>query len=380
MRQIIWFLSLGMLLFSCQNDTVQEEPSTNEYIPMTSRTDFGQTRDGIVIEKYQVTNKNGMRFSAIPLGATITELMVPDKTGKLVDVVLGFDSVEDYETKSPYFGAVVGRYGNRIRSGVFEMDGQKYELEKNNGLNHLHGGIKGFDKVVWSASAAQRGEDKGVIFTYISIDGEGGYPGNLTIWVTYILTQDNILEVSYRAVTDKPTIINPTQHTYFNLSGDFSKDILDHELTINAEYYIPVDSTLIPFGDLKSVNKTPFDFTKAKKIGKDIRVKHEQLVFGKGYDHCWALKNDSTDWAATLSYPGTGIKMEVYTTEPGIQFYSGNFLDGTLPAKGGGTYPFRGGLCLETQHFPDSPNQPLFPSTVLRPNEIFESKTRFVFK
>jgi aldose 1-epimerase len=380
MRQFIWVLSLGMILFSCQNEVAQEEPSTNEYIPMTSRTEFGQTRDGIVIEKYQVTNKNGMSFSAIPLGATITELMVPDKTGKPIDVVLGFDSVEDYETKSPYFGAVVGRYGNRIRSGVFELDGQKYELEKNNGLNHLHGGIKGFDKVVWSASAAQRGEDKGVIFTYTSQDGEGGYPGNLTIWVTYILTQDNTLEVSYRAVSDKPTIINPTQHSYFNLSGDFSEDILDHELTINAEFYIPVDSTLIPFGDLKSVNKTPFDFSKAKKIGKDIGVEHEQLVFGKGYDHCWVLKNDSTQWAATLSHPGTGIKMEVYTTEPGIQFYSGNFLDGTLSAKGGGKYPFRGGLCLETQHFPDSPNQPLFPSTVLRPGEIFESKTRFVFK
>jgi aldose 1-epimerase len=321
-----------------------------------------------------------MSFSAIPIGATITELKVPDQSGNLVDVVLGFDNVEDYEKRSPYFGAVVGRYGNRIRSGNFELDGQKFELEKNNGSNHLHGGIKGFDKVVWSASAAQKGEDKGVVFTYESQDGEGGYPGNFTIWVTYLLTQENVLEVSYRAVTDKPTIINPTQHSYFNLSGDFSKDILDHELTLNAEYYIPVDSTLIPFGELKSVKNTPFDFSKGKKIGRDIQKNDEQLVFGKGYDHCWVLKNDSTQWAATLSHPGTGIKMEVFTTEPGIQFYSGNFLDGTLPANGGGQYPFRGGLCLETQHFPDSPNQSLFPSTVLRPGELFESKTRFVFK
>ncbi|EKF54039.1 aldose 1-epimerase [Galbibacter marinus] len=346
-----------------------------------SQEDFGKLPTGESIQKYTMTNANGMVVSVINYGGIITHLEVPDKKGKIEDVVLGFDSLEGYLTPAPYFGALIGRYGNRIADGKFSLDGTQYTLAQNDGQNHLHGGNKGFDKVVWEITKITNAESIALQLHYLSEDMEEGYPGNLNTTVTYTLTNDNTLKVKYEATTDKKTVVNLTQHSYFNLSGDFSKGILDHEISINADTFLPVNETLIPTGEFKEVAGTPFDFKQAKTIGKQINEDTEQLKRGLGYDHCWVLNSEAQglSHAATAYDPESGRYMEVLTTEPGIQFYSGNFLDGTLKSKSGGTYAKRSGFCLETQHYPDSPNQEDFPSVVLNPGETYISETIFKF-
>jgi len=339
---------------------------------------FGTMPDGRAVESFTLTNANGIEVTAIPYGAIITSLKTPDRSGQRGDIVLGFDSLDGYLKEHPYFGAIVGRYGNRIAGGRFTLDGQTYTLAKNNGPNHLHGGIKGFDKVLWEAAPIG---SNGVVFSRTSADGEEGYPGNLKVRVTYTLTDKNELIVDYLATTDKATPVNLTQHSYFNLSAGKSEDILGHELTINADRYTPVDATLIPTGELASVQGTPFDFRKPVAIGKRIDADHPQLANGKGYDHNWVLNRTGSGLqiAARVADPASGRTLEVRTTEPGMQFYAGNFLDGTLKGKGGQVYKRRSGFCLETQHFPDSPNQPKFPSTTLKPGQEYRSQTVFTF-
>ncbi|KAA5543183.1 galactose mutarotase [Roseiconus nitratireducens] len=335
------------------------------------------------IKFFTLQNDSGMKVRITNFGAIITSIVVPDRDGKLADVALGYNDISSYTNAvdKPYFGAVVGRYGNRIAEGKFTLDGETYTLATNNGPNHLHGGIIGFDKVIWDAQANQN--DHSVTLTYHAKDGEEGYPGNLTCTVTYRLTDENAIEIEYSATTDKATPVNVTQHTYFNLKGEGEGDILDHELMLNAQRYTPVDETLIPTGKKTAVQGTPFDFTTAKPIGRDIGADHEQLEFGGGYDHNWILDKGGQTGELTLAArvyePTSGRVLEVMTTEPGIQFYCGNFLDGRLTGKSGKKYVYRGGFCLETQHYPDSPNQPSFPSAILKPGEELHSKTVFKF-
>lgn len=342
-----------------------------------------QVEDFDSIQLYTLKNENGMTVKVTNYGAIITSIIVPDRAGKMADVALGYNRVEDYinAVDKPYFGAVVGRYGNRIANGQFTLDGETYSLLKNNGENHLHGGAIGFDKVVWEAEYDKTANK--ISLSYVAQDMEEGYPGNLQINVTYRLTDDNSLVVNYHATTDKATPVNVTQHTYFNLKGEGEGTILDHELMLNAKRYTPVDQGLIPTGKLPAVAGSPFDFTSAKPIGRDIEQDDEQLKFGLGYDHNWVLdKNGQADQltlAARVYEPTTGRLLEVHTTEPGIQFYCGNFLDGRLKGKSGKPYIHRGGFCLETQHFPDSPNQANFPSTILRPGDEYSSQTVFNF-
>jgi aldose 1-epimerase len=347
---------------------------------------------GKPVEMVTLKNAGGMEVQAITYGGIITSLKVPDRAGKIADVVLGFDQPDQYfaEPTPPYFGAIVGRYGNRIAKGQFAIDGKTYPLVKNNGVNHLHGGTKGFDKVLWSVATKETPAGAAAIFTRTSADGEEGYPGNLAVRVTYTLTDKNELIVDYHATTDKPTVVNLTQHTYFNLAGEGSGDILGHQLTLNADRYTPVDDTLIPTGELAPVAGTPFDFRQPTAIGARINQDNPQLKNGKGYDHNWVLNRKTpvdpvggiqgtTTLAARLTDPKSGRTLEVRTTEPGVQFYTGNFLDGTIKGKSGHVYGLRTGLCLETQHFPDSPNQKNFPSTVVRPGKAYESRTIFAF-
>jgi len=341
---------------------------------------FGITHDGIAVDCYTLKNHSGVELKVINYGATITALKVPDQTGKLGDVVLGFDKLADYETKSPYFGCVVGRYGNRIAKGQFTLNGVTYSLAINNGPNSLHGGRKGFDKAVWHAREMQTAAGPAVEFTHVSKDGEEGYPGNLKATVVYTLTNDNALSIEYAATTDKETIINLTNHSYFNLAGQGDGDILGHEMMINAGCFTPVDATLIPTGELRPVKGTPLDFTKPTAIGACIDQNDEQLKFANGYDHNWVFeKNGELSLAARVVEPKSGRIMEVLTTEPGVQFYCGNFLDGTLTGKAGKVYKFRYGFCLETQHYPDSPNHPNFPPTTLRPDQTYQTTTIYRF-
>lgn len=331
---------------------------------------------------YTLKNKSGMTATVADYGAIITSIVVPDRDGNLDDIALGYRAVDDYKNASekPYFGAVVGRYGNRIAGGKFSIDGEEYTLAVNNGANHLHGGLVGFDEVVWDAH--QTG-DHCIELAYTAKDMEEGYPGNLDCRVTYTLSDDNALKVHYSATTDKKTPVNLTQHTYFNLKGEGDGDIQDHELMINAGKFTPVDEGLIPTGELRPVAGTPLDFTTAKPIGRDVEENDEQLKFAGGYDHNWVLNKNGQagelTLAARLSEPSTGRVMEVHTTEPGVQFYCGNFLNGRLKGKSGRAYVHRGGLCLETQHFPDSPNQPNFPSTLLAPGDEYDTTTVFTF-
>ncbi|CAG0906754.1 unnamed protein product, partial [Cyprideis torosa] len=330
---------------------------------------YGTTANGEKVDRFTLKNTNGMQVDIITYGGRITALSVPDKAGKFENVTLGFDRLDLYEGENPFFGALVGRYGNRIAKAKFNLEGTTYELAANNGPNSLHGGIKGFDKVVWKVIDTSQGQVAQLKIGYLSKDMEEGFPGNLQTVVTYTLTADNILKVDYEATTDKTTIVNLTQHAYFNLSGDLSKDITDHVLEINADRLVPVDDNLIPTGELAPVSGTPFDFTSPKPIGQDIGADNEQIKKGGGYDHCWVLNDQGQGLrqAAILWHPASGRVLEVATSEPGMQLYTGNFLDGSLPIPGGGTYQKRSGLCLETQHYPDTPNQPSFPSVTLRP-------------
>jgi aldose 1-epimerase len=342
------------------------------------REPFGKMPDGKAVERFTLTNANGIELKAISYGGIITSLRVPDRNGKFDDIVLGFDQLDGYLKDHPFFGAIIGRYGNRIGKAQFTLDGKTYKLAANNGPNNLHGGTKGFDKVLWTVEPIGT---NGLAFTRTSPDGEEGFPGNLRTRVTYTLTDKNELIVEYHATTDKATPVNLTQHSYFNLAGQASGDILGHELMINADRYTPVDDTLIPTGELAPVEGTPFDFRKPTAIGARINNANPQLKAGLGYDHNWVLNRKGTglELAARVREPKTGRTLEITTTEPGIQFYAGNFLDGKLTGKGGAVYRHRTGFCLETQHYPDSPNQPKFPSTILKPGQEYRTRTVFTF-
>jgi aldose 1-epimerase len=348
-------------------------------------TPFGATADGRAAELFTLTNGHGIRITLTNYGGIITSLRTPDRFGQFDDIVLGFDNLAGYLHDSPYFGAIVGRYGNRIARGSFTLDGKTYRLAANNGLNSLHGGLRGFDKVIWSAHPFQNQEGTGVALDYMSPDMEEGFPGTLSAHVTYTLTADDRLIVDYQATTDKPTPVNLTQHTYWNLAGSTRRDILGHELTINADSMTPVDSTLITTGEISSVIGTPFDFRTPVPIGARVdQRQNTQIRYGNGYDHNFVLNRgspaaDALVRAAHVVEPSTGRTLEIFTTEPGLQFYSGNFLDGSIAGKGGNVYHFRYGLALETQHYPDSPNHPNFPSTILRPGEQYHTRTVFKF-
>jgi aldose 1-epimerase len=373
-------LVLALLIAARPSGPPAMHPQTQRP-PTVTVAPFGTMPDGKTVEVYTLTNNRGMEVRAITYGAIIQAIRVPDRSGQLADVTLGFDSLAGYLGDSPYFGAVVGRYANRIARGRFTLDGRTYRLATNNGPNSLHGGVKGFDKVVWRARSFQRGDSVGVIFEHTSPDGNEGYPGTLRVTVTYTLTQANELVVDYAATADKPTPVNLSQHSYFNLAGEGSGDILEHRLTIDADRYTPVDSTLIPTGELASVAGTPFDFRQPTAVGARIEQPDQQLAYGKGYDHNFVLnrRGPGLVHAAHVEDPASGRTLDISTTEPGLQFYSGNFLDGTITGKRGHVYRHRSAIVLETQHFPDSPNHPNFPSTILRPGREFRSRTVFGF-
>ncbi len=358
---------LFLLSSASMNAAVKSEP-------------WGRTPDGRQIELYTLRNTKGMEVTITTWGAHVVTIKVPDRTGKIDDVILGFDNLDGYlkSPPNPYFGATVGRYGNRIAGGKFSLDGVTYTLAKNNGANSLHGGTVGFDKKVWTATPHN---NDGVLMTYLSPNGEEGYPGNLSVSVTFTVTENNELRIQYSGTTDKDTVINLTNHSYFNLAGQGEGDILGHIATIHADRFTPVDASLIPTGELKPVDGTPFDFRKPTRIGERIDAKDEQIARGNGYDHNYVLnKNGSgVQLAARVVDPKTGRVLEVLTTEPGMQFYTANFLDGSLKGPGGKAYTKRSAFCLETQHFPDSPNHPAFPSTTLKVGETYRSETMYRF-
>jgi len=347
------------------------------------RVDFGSLDDGSRIEAVELSNGNGMSVRIMTLGATIQSLSVPDRDGKSGDIVLGYATAAEYLAKPQYFGATVGRYANRIAKGRFSLDGREYVLETNDGPNHLHGGTHGLDKVVWKLDAAQTGSPARAVFTYSSPDGAGGYPGQLDVRATFSLGDDNKLSIEYQAQTDKPTIVNITNHSYFNLAGeDGSSDVMDHRLTIDADRFTPVDSTLIPTGELRPVAGTPFDFRKSLAIGLRIRDGHDrQIRFGRGYDHNFIINgaDGSLRRAVVVEDPDSGRIMELWTTAPGVQFYSGNFLDATTVGKSGRVYRQGDALCLEPQVFPDSPNHPDFPSARLDPGQTYKNRMEYHF-
>ena len=373
-------LSVPSLLHAEEKSKVSENISTEKVV----RAEYGKTTDGKAVDIFTLTNTKGMRMKMISYGATITELYAPDKKGHLEDVVLGFDNLAGYQSKgNPYFGCTVGRVANRIAKGKFKVDGKEYSVATNNGPNSLHGGLKGFDKVVWDAVPGYAADGPCVTFSYVSKDGEEGYPGTLTIKVVYTLTNDNAVRIDYSATTDKTTPINLTNHAYFNLAGPASGNILDHKVTLFASQYTPVDDTLIPTGKIDPVKDLPLDFTKSTKIGKRI-----DKMTGEpgGYDHNFVLDaspagavTTGAPLAARVEESHSGRIMEVCTTEPGIQFYTGNFLDGTVKGKGGVTYNKHQGFCLETQHYPDSINQPSFPSSLLTPGNTYTQTTIYKF-
>ena len=340
---------------------------------------YGKLADGTEITQFTLINKSGAEARIINYGGTVTSLTVPDRNGKMGDVLLGFEKLEDYVKDSPYFGCLVGRYGNRIGKGKFTLNGQAYTLATNNNANHLHGGVKGFDKVVWSARPVKSKLGPAVELRYVSVDGEEGYPGTLSVTALYTLTEKNELRLDYTATTDKDTVCNLTQHNYFNLAGD--GDILKHELMIRADRFTPVDAGLITTGELRPVAGTPFDFRTPTAIGARVNAADEQLKFGGGYDHNWVINKRTGKLAlmARVVEPVSGRTLEVLSTEPGLQFYGGNFLDGKLTGKGGKVYAFRSGFCLEPQHYPDSPNRPEFPSVVLKPGQTYTNTIIYRF-
>ncbi|MFE1258956.1 aldose epimerase family protein [Streptomyces albogriseolus] len=342
---------------------------------------FGRLADGTRVDRWTLEN-GGTRMEVLSYGGIVHSLEVPDRRGRRANVSLGLRTLEEYVASSPYFGALIGRYGNRIGKGTFTLDGTRYQLSVNDGENSLHGGAQGFDKRVWDVEPFTRGSDVGLYLYHTSVDGEMGYPGTLRTKVTYTLTRGGDWRVDYEATTDKATVVNLTNHVYWNLAGEGSGSVYDHELSIAASRYTPVDSGLIPTGELARVAGTPFDFRRAKPIGRDIRTAHQQVLYGQGFDHNWVLDKGITrrpEQAAVLRDPASGRTLRIATNEPGLQFYSGNFLDGTLVGSGGRVYRQGDGLCLETQHFPDSPNQPAFPSTVLRPGETYRTTTVHTF-
>ena len=342
---------------------------------------FGTTQDGTAVELYTLNNGQGITARIMTYGAIILSLETPDRDGNAKDIVLGFDNLADYEKSNPYFGAIVGRYGNRIGKGQFTLNGQDYQLSTNDGDNHLHGGVKGFDKVVWKAKPVQETGRVGLNLHYLSPDGQEGYPGNLSLTVTYWLNRDNELVIDYQATTDKPTIVNPTHHSYFNFAGPGETPILDHQMQIFADNFTPTDAGLIPTGEMAPVKGTPMDFRQPTAIGARIDADYQPLKFAGGYDHNWVLNrtDDGLSLAARVTEPTSGRVLEVLTTEPGLQFYAGNFLDGTLTGKNGVVYPFRTGFCLEAQHYPDSPNKLDWPSVVLNPGQTYNQKTVYRF-
>jgi aldose 1-epimerase len=383
-----FFLALawaGLLFPGCKSASTNKESNGNadstviKTAAIPDSNGFKQNVQGKQVELFVLKNSSNFQVAITNYGGRIVSMLVPDKDGKPVDVVLGYDSLKSFQKpKEPFFGALIGRYGNRIAKGKFAIDGKNYQLDINDGVNTLHGGFNGFYAKVWDAKQVS---PKSLELSYKSKDGEGGYPGNLTVKVVYTVTDDNALKIDYEATTDKTTIVNLTNHAYFNLSGAGSPTITDHLLQINAAAITPIDTTLIPTGKLMPVKNTPFDFTTAKAIGADINKQDEQLKNGKGYDHNFVLdKNAANKPVATVVSPKTGIKMEVYTTEPGLQFYSGNFLTGKdHDGKGGAAYAYRSAFCLETQHFPDSPNESSFPSTSLKPGEVYHTSTTYKF-
>jgi len=386
MRIFSFFLLLALLSFGCKSDTasnaaeIAKIPNPMEGLTMTNKV-FGQTSDGTAY-LYTVKNKNGMEVSISNYGGIITNLKTPDKNGAMADVVLGFDSLSGYlSSANPYFGGIIGRYGNRIAKGKFTLNGEVYKLATNDNTNHLHGGEKGFDKVMWNIKEIKGGDALGVELTYRSKDMEEGYPGNLNVKVIYLLNNSNEFLIRYEANTDKPTVCNLTNHTYFNLAGEGSGDILEHRLKIAADWMTPVDKTLIPTGKMMAVKGTPFDFRLAKAIGQDINDTHPQMKFGNGYDHNYVIGDHGGKRVsiATVYEPNSGRHMEVFSEEPAVQFYTGNFLDGKISGKNGHQYGFRTGFCLETQHYPDSPNQDKFPSTILKPLELYRTSTVYKF-
>ena len=341
--------------------------------PSVTQKPFG-TVDGQAVQLYTLRNASGAEATITNYGGIVVSLLVPDRSGKMTDVVLGYDDLNSYVKKTPYFGALIGRYGNRIAKARFTLDGKTYTLAANDGANTLHGGLKGFDKVVWQGRPAESKTGAALELSYLSKDGEEGFPGNLDVKAVYTLTNDNELRIDFTAHTDKATVLNLTHHSYFNLAG--GGDILDHLVTINADRFTPVDSGLIPTGELRPVEGTPFDFRKATAIGARIKADDGQLKAGGGYDHNWIVNQKrpgELGWQARVESPRTGIVLEVSSAEPAVQFYSGNFLDGTITGKKGQVYAHRSGFCFEPQHYPDSPNQPAFPSTELRPGQTYHN-------
>jgi len=345
------------------------------------KEEFGKV-DESPIDIYTLTNEKGAEARIINYGAIVVSLNMPDRNNNFADIVTGFDSLSGYVNDNAFFGSIVGRYGNRIGKGKFKLDGKDYQVTVNSNGNHLHGGTFGFNKVIWNAEPVESKDGPALNLTYISPDAEEGYPGTVTLTVIYTLTNDNELKIEYEGKTDKPTILNPTHHSYFNLTGDLNKTILEHELNIDADSTTPVNNSLIPTGEITAVENTPMDFRKPILIGLHINDKNEQIEFGRGYDHNWILNNynkGTVRKVASLYEPKSGRLMEVLTDQPGLQFYSGNFLNGTVKGKGGVVYQYRTSLCLETQHYPDSPNKPGFPSVVLRPGEVYHHTTIYRF-
>ena len=376
---VVPFLLFLMLSCSPQSENKSQEKNSEDVSEKNvSVAPFGKLQDGRPVSMYTLTNSKGATMKVINYGGIIVSLEVPDKEGNPLDVVLGYDSLEAYEKRNPFFGALVGRYGNRIGKGKFTLDGKEYDLVKNNNGNHLHGGTKGFDKVIWDIEQVPSDDGVAVKLSYLSKDMEEGYPGNLDVDVIYTLTDDNTIKFDYKATTDKKTIVNLTQHTYFNLNGGKS-DILSHELVLHADKFIAVDEALIPTGEIRSVENTPMDFRKPTRIGERINSDFEQIRFGRGYDHTWVINGEGLKRTADVYDPVSGIEMVVHTTEPGVQFYTGNFLDGSLTGKNNVVYKQRTGFCLETQHFPDSPNKRDFPSVVLEPGQTYSTLTTYKF-